>query len=73
MNFKGIKTVETNCKNYNTVIYDLIVMPTVESALSDNILMKEAKRALLIAQNAVNFKDIESLFRSKGVTSEDYD
>ena len=24
MNFKGIKTVETNCKNYNTVIYDLI-------------------------------------------------
>lgn len=61
-------------KNKNvSVIYDLIVMPTVESALSDNILMKEAKRALLIAQNAVNFKDIESLFRSKGVTSEDYD
>lgn len=54
-------------------IYDLIVMPSCEGALSDKILLKEAKRALSIAKNAINFEEVELLFRSKGVVSEDYD
>lgn len=54
-------------------IYDLIVMPSCEGALSDKILLKEAKRALSIARNAINYNDIETLFRSKGVVCEDYD
>ena len=48
-----------------SIIYDMIVLPDDES--SKGILEKEAKRAYLIAVNAVNFEEVKVMFEEKGV------
>jgi len=54
-------------------IYDLIVMPSDGKKIDISILEKEARRALQIANNAINCDEVVDLFRSKGVNIEDYD
>ena len=48
-------------------IYDLIVCPSRGDSSSLAILQKEARRATLIASNAINFKEVISIFSKKGV------
>lgn len=48
-------------------IYDLIVRPTGGSDADMRILQKEAHRAMQIADNAVNRKDVIELFERNGV------
>lgn len=50
-----------------SIIYDLIVDPSDYSDSSDNILMKEAKRAICIAKDAVNYDDVVVIFNERGV------
>lgn len=54
-------------------IYDLIVMPSDGKKIDISILEKEARRALQIANNAINCDEVVDLFRSKGVNIENYD
>ena len=55
----------------SSVIYDLIVLPDSTYSISDiNLLEKEARRALFIAQNAINFEEVKRIFESKGVDVE---
>lgn len=54
-------------------IYDLIVMPSNDHRIDETILEKEARRALLIAENAINYIDVKCLFDEKGVKVENYD
>lgn len=54
-----------------SIIYDLIVLPENLDLISDqNLLNKEARRALLIAQNAINYKDVKQSFEMKGAKIE---
>ena len=50
------------------LIYDLIVKPSDESFDSSvSILQKEARRALMIASNAVNAAEVINIFEESGV------
>ena len=54
-------------KEYS-IIYDLIVKPSDESFDSSvSILQKEARRALMIASNAVNAAEVINIFEESGV------
>ena len=54
-----------------SVIYDLIVLPDVFETQSDyNLLEKEARRALYIAKNAINYQEVKKCFEMKGVNVE---
>ena len=54
-------------------IYDLIVMPSDGQKIDLSILEKEARRALYIAKNAMNYEDIVNIFKEQGVEVENYD
>ena len=54
-------------------IYDLIVMPSDGQKIDLSILEKEARRALYIAKNAMNYEDIVNIFKEQGVEIENYD
>lgn len=51
-------------KKYS-IIYDLIVAPDEDGPMT--ILQKEARRALMIASNAINAKEVETMFNEMGV------
>ena len=48
-----------------SIIYDLIVVPDEDGPMT--ILQKEARRALMIASNAINAKEVENTFNEMGV------
>ena len=48
-------------------IYDLIVCPSRGDSSSIGILQKEARRAMMIANNAVNVQEVVDCFERKGV------
>ena len=48
-------------------IYDIIVDPSDYSDTADNILKKEARRALLIAKDAINYDDVLVKFNERGI------
>ena len=50
-----------------SVIYDFIVRPSCSIPSVANVLVKEAKRALYIAQNAINFEYVREKFLENGV------
>lgn len=50
-----------------SIIYDFIVTPPSGSVDGSGILEKEAKRARMIALNAINYDDVVDEFRMKGV------
>lgn len=50
----------------NSIIYDLIVTPDDANG-PQTILQKEAKRAMQIARNAINFADVQRIFEENGV------
>lgn len=50
-----------------SVIYDFIVKPNCSIPSVASILVKEARRALYIAQNAINFDDVREKFLENGV------
>ena len=49
-----------------SIIYDMIVTPE-DSSESEHILQKEAVRANLIAQDAINYEEVKQLFLREGV------
>lgn len=50
-----------------SVIYDFIAKPRSSIPSVSNILVKEARRALYIAQNALNFENVKEIFLENGV------
>ena len=48
-------------------IYDLIVFPSNNSAADVKILEKEARRAMHIAENAINKQQVIDIFEKCGV------
>lgn len=48
-------------------IYDFIVTTQKNDAFNNLILQKEAKRAKLIASNAINYQDVKNIFLRNGV------
>ena len=48
-------------------IYDIIVNPSGGSEADIKILQKEAKRAMQIADNAINRQEVVELFERNGV------
>lgn len=56
-------------KDYS-VIYDLIVKPQDEQ--TGSIIEKEARRAMLIAKDAINYDEVRNIFRKCGVNVDAY-
>lgn len=52
----------------NSEIYDFVVIPDEGASTGLNILEKEARRAQLIAINALNYDDVRVAFEERGVT-----
>lgn len=50
-----------------SIIYDLIVIPSGGHGGSLQLLQKEARRALQIAKNAINYDEIRQIFLERGV------
>ena len=50
-----------------SIIYDFIVKPNCSISSVSNILEKEARRALYIAKNAINFDNVKEKFSENGV------
>lgn len=50
-----------------SIIYDFIVKPSTSASSVGSILAKEARRALYIAQNALNFDEVKAEFKRNGV------
>jgi len=50
-----------------SIIYDLIVKTVDENDKPDNILQKEARRAFMIAKDALNYEDVRKIFKRNGV------
>jgi len=55
-----------------SIIYDLIVLSNHDKdVVEDSILYKEAKRAQIIAENALNYDEVKLKFEEKGVILDD--
>lgn len=61
----------SNGKSYS-LIYDLIVKPQGGGDADMKILKKEAKRAMQIADNAINRQEVIDIFNKNGVTKDAY-
>ena len=59
------RVIRPDDNKQNSIIFDFIVRPNDESFIS--ILEKEGKRAMLIAQNAINYNEVKQLFEDSGV------
>ena len=61
------RVIRPNTNKDYSVIYDFIVRPDELDYSSIKILEKEAKRAYMIAQNAINFNEVKRIFEENGV------
>jgi len=61
------RVIRTDKDKDFSVIYDLIVRTYSEDNVKNRILEKEAKRAMLIASNAVNYEQVKEAFERNGV------
>lgn len=55
-----------------SIIYDLIVTPPSDHGSSTQLLQKEARRAMQIARNAINYQEIRQMFLVRGVDVDAY-
>ena len=57
----------------HSIIYDLIVLPDhIETQADCNLIEKEARRAMYIAKNAINYVDVRKKFKVMGVDVDAY-
>ncbi|MDD4353786.1 MAG: DEAD/DEAH box helicase family protein [Candidatus Nanoarchaeia archaeon] len=59
------RVIRPDNNKQNSIIFDFIVRPDDESYIS--ILEKEGRRAMLIAQNAINYEEVKRMFEDSGV------
>ncbi|MDE5617254.1 MAG: DEAD/DEAH box helicase family protein [Ureaplasma sp.] len=64
------RVIRQSFNKLESIIYDMIVVPQVESNARVKIIEKEAKRAKLIAENATNYIDVKRIFKKEGVDLE---
>lgn len=61
------RVIRVNKNKDYSIIYDLIVKTVDDNNRADMVLKKEARRAFMIAKDAVNFEEVKRIFERNGV------